>query len=95
MLNKDLNFEIEKILLTLTSLLGKVEAIEKKIQPQDEWLDRHEAARFLKVSLRTIDSYRDQGLVPFTKIRGRVYVKKNELVKLLNEMCYGGNERKK
>ena len=80
---KELSLDVEGICKSLNTILSKVEAIEKRVNPQEEWLDRHEASRFLKISLRTLDSYREKGLITYSKIGGRVYLKKSDLVEAI------------
>ena len=37
------------------------------------WLDQHEVSMMLNISKRTIASYREANLIPFTKIGGKIY----------------------
>ena len=50
---------------------------------QDLLLDRKEAARFLKISIRTLSTYQDSGLIPHYKLGRGVYFKKGELISAL------------
>ena len=49
----------------------------------DDLLTRKEAAQFLKISLRTICKYQDDGRIQHYRIGRAVYFKKGELMKAL------------
>lgn len=48
-------------------------------------LDRHAASKLLNVSLRTIDRYMATGKLSHIKSRGRVWLSKEEILKLANQ----------
>jgi excisionase family DNA binding protein len=49
----------------------------------DELLTRKEAARFLKISLRTISNYQEDGRIPHYRLGRGIYFKKGELMQAL------------
>ncbi len=49
----------------------------------DELLNRKEAARFLKISLRTISKYQEDGRIPHYRLGRAIYFKKGELKEAL------------
>ena len=49
----------------------------------DELLNRKEAARFLKISLRTISKYQEDGTIPHYRLGRAIYFKKGELMQAL------------
>ncbi len=49
----------------------------------DELLNRKEAARFLKISLRTISNYQEDGRIPHYRLGRAIYFKKGELLQAL------------
>jgi len=83
----DYYYEVKKLNETLSTLLGKVEAIEKKVNTQESevLMGSKEAARFLGVSLRTIMNYKESGFISFSKIGGKLYFKKCDLLKVVND----------
>jgi hypothetical protein len=75
---------------TVQILFDKVEDIrqlllkEKKDYPlEDRWLDIADTCKILNVSKRTLQSYRDNGVLPFSQISGKIYFKADDLQKHL------------
>jgi hypothetical protein len=50
---------------------------------QAEWLDGTDTLKILKVSPRTLQSLRDAGVLPFSRINGKFYYKIGDIEKLL------------
>ena len=48
-------------------------------------LTKKEAARFLKVSTRTLDRYRDQNIIRAVKVGGKVLFRPEELERVLTK----------
>ncbi|MFH0895695.1 MAG: helix-turn-helix domain-containing protein [Bacteroidota bacterium] len=63
--------------LQITKRLDSLESYFKHVarqQPLSEaWLDIEEACRLLKVSKRTLQSYRDEGILSYSQIGGKIY----------------------
>ena len=49
----------------------------------DKWLDGPEACRFLKISSRTLQNYRDKGILPFSQIGSKIYFKQSDIENML------------
>ncbi|OFX59420.1 MAG: hypothetical protein A2046_07150 [Bacteroidetes bacterium GWA2_30_7] len=67
---------------TVQILFDKVEDIrqlllkEKKDYPLSErWLDIAEACMILNVSKRTLQNYRDKGILAYSQVSGKIYFK--------------------
>jgi len=72
--------------ITITSeafqqLMSRIENIENyfkhvvKNQPlSEQWLDIEETCKLLKISKRTLQGYRDGGLLTFSQIGGKIYI---------------------
>jgi excisionase family DNA binding protein len=41
----------------------------------DQWLTIAETCKLLSISRRTLQSYRDQGILPFSQYAGKIYFK--------------------
>ncbi|MEI6750267.1 MAG: helix-turn-helix domain-containing protein [Bacteroidota bacterium] len=61
-------------------LLNKVDTLSKKLDNRtaenplsQRWLDIPETCALLKVSKRTLQSYRDNGILSFSQIGGKIY----------------------
>lgn len=48
------------------------------------WLDISEACLLLKISKRTLQSYRDNQVLSFSQIGGKIYFKASDIENLLN-----------
>ncbi len=62
-----------------------VEAIttKKGKSLSEDWLDNQEVLQVLHISKRTLQTYRDNGIVPFSKIEGKFYYKVLDIENLL------------
>lgn len=85
--NKVKNYELGQMNIMLTAILDKVEALEKKMIPQEdyEYLDSKSAARLMGISLRTIMSYKQTGKINFSKVGGKLYFKRTDLLNVIND----------
>jgi len=61
--------------------------IEKKKQnPLTEvWLDVSDACNLLKVSKRTLQSYRDKRIISYSRVANKIYYKASDIEKHLND----------
>ena len=48
-----------------------------------EWLDNQDVCRTFDLSLRTLQTYRDNGTLPFTRIGNKMYYKADDLKRLI------------
>ncbi len=71
---------IRKDCIDLTSVKNEVS------QKEDEHVTIDETAAFFKVSRQTVYNWRKKGLIEAHSIEGRVYYKKNELLKLATKL---------
>jgi hypothetical protein len=51
---------------------------------KENWLDADQVTEALKISTRTLQSLRDNGTLPFSRINGKFYYKAADLEKLLD-----------
>lgn len=66
-------------------LKAYVEAIKasKSRKLSEDWLDNQEVLQTLHISPRTLQTYRDNGTLPFSKIEGKFYYKSSDIENLL------------
>ncbi|WP_295673176.1 helix-turn-helix domain-containing protein [uncultured Mucilaginibacter sp.] len=68
---------LETILNMLDSINSKVDSMQ---QPTvDKWLDNEEFIVYLKISKKTAQHYRDNGLIEFSQIGAKIYYKLSEV----------------
>jgi hypothetical protein len=81
--------EIVKALLNLSGELKEIKAsvgVLRKTQLQqfsESWIDGQEIMLSLKISKRTLQSLRDSGTLPFSRLNGKFYYKVSDLEMLL------------
>lgn len=47
------------------------------------WLDNHEVCGILRISKKALQVYRDKGLLPFTRIKNKIFFKPEDVYELL------------
>ncbi len=52
---------------------------------KERWLDNQEVKQLLKISPRTLQSYRDKGILPFSKLGGKFFYRASDVEKLLEQ----------
>jgi predicted site-specific integrase-resolvase len=60
------------------------------IQPDDlnewtDWIDSQDVMQKLHVSVRTLQSWRTNGLLPFSRINNKIYYRTSDILALLNK----------
>lgn len=62
---------------------------KKRMNPlPDVWLDVSETCALLKISKRTLQTYRDSGILSYSQILGKIYFKAGDTDKHLRENYY-------
>lgn len=73
---KEIKQQIQKIL----------ERLERPGREEDqEILDQQGVLELLKISPRTLVNYRQSGIIPFTRIGGKIYYRKQDILELLEK----------
>ena len=83
LINKDTP-QVKEFISSLDSMLSGIESIVKHYKPHlngERFLSNHEVSKKLNVSLRTLQEWRDTGLIPFVQIKVKSSIGK---VKLIN-----------
>ncbi len=75
---KELQSKLEKI----TSQLDK---LGKQNHLSEKWLDNQDVCIILKISTRTLQNYRDKGILPFSQISNKIYYKASDIEKHLED----------
>ena len=77
-------------------LVARIEALARRVSElcrrQDKtlqhWLDNEEVGLLLNIQKRTLQRYRERGLIPCTQIRHKVYYKTADVERLLASAAY-------
>ena len=73
---KELQSKLEKITSQLDEL-GRQNSLSEK------WLDNQDVCIILKISTRTLQNYRDKGILSFSQISSKIYYKSSDIEKHL------------
>jgi len=60
---------------------------------KDQWVDGQEVMLSMNISKRTLQTLRDNGILPYSKIKGKFFYKASDLEALM-ELNYSGNNMK-
>jgi len=83
-------------------LIAKINSIAKFIvshqtdekNPDNEWVDSYEVCTFLKISERTLQRLRSNGIISFSIMSGKSYYTIGEIKRMLNEKRIRSNEER-
>lgn len=57
-----------------------------------KWLDNQEVCELLKISKRTVQTYREKGLLPFSQIGHKMYYRPQDVEKVFKNLKTESNE---
>lgn len=78
----------------VSNLVAEITAPYKALQQATKWLDQQEACHLLKISKRTLQTYRTKGILGATQINRKNYFKLTD-VELLMQTEYPLKKQKK
>lgn len=78
----------------VSNLVAEITAPYKALQQATKWLDQQEACQLLKISKRTLQTYRTKGILGATQINRKNYFKLTD-VELLMQTEYTLKKQKK
>lgn len=75
----------ERLLSKIDHLVSHLENLldRNRDKSLSEWVDAQDVCLLLNISPRTLQSYRERGLVPYTQIDRKIYYKSQDIQKLL------------
>lgn len=59
--------------------------IKRRDIMEDSWLTTLEVCKLLQVCKKTLQNYRDLGILPFSKIGNKIYYKQSDIQKCLED----------
>ena len=80
----------EAMMNRFEAFTGKVENLcgDHQDKGLHRWLDNQDVCRILNISKRTLQTYREKGLLPFSRIRHKIFYKPEDVGKLLQSSHY-------
>lgn len=77
----------EAILDKISQLAQHIEALSKaKNLELKKWLTSKDMSELLGISLRTLQTYWDKGMIPYTQIGNKLYYNSSEIRQVLNKL---------
>jgi hypothetical protein len=58
----------------------------RKDKSLQKWLDNQDVCLLLNISKRTLQTYRDNGTLPYSQIGHKMYYKSEDVEKILNQL---------
>lgn len=85
----------EAMMASFESFAGKIEVLclncgDKGLQ---KWLDNQEVCRLLSISKRTLQTYRDTGILPFSQIGHKMFYRSEDVKQLFEKTAQINNRQ--
>ncbi|GHT60292.1 DNA-binding protein [Bacteroidia bacterium] len=80
----------EAMIKRFDSFTRKVESVCERQQDTGlkPWLDNQDVCQTLGITKRTLQTYRERGLIPFSRIRHKVFYRPEDVEKLLQSSSH-------
>jgi hypothetical protein len=85
----------------IQQMLEKLELLNQKLDQSKKepltgvWLDNQETCQVLKISKRTLQVYRDNGLLPYSQVGGKIYFRITDIEDHLQRHYVKASNRKR
>lgn len=71
----------EKLKMCITDLLAQIDTLY--ITPDNDWLDNQAVCQILSISKRSLQTFRDKGLIPYSQIGHKCFYKPEDVKEFL------------
>ncbi len=75
----------EQMMQRLADFSKEVKELYQDGKANTEWLDNQDVCELLNISKRTLQSYRDRGILPYSQIGYKCYYKKSDIERLIEK----------
>lgn len=75
----------EQMIQRFEDFAKQVNALCGQNRSSENWLDNRQVCELLKISLRTLQTYRDTGILPYSKIGRKCYYKVSDIEQFINQ----------
>ncbi len=87
--NSPVDDMLKSVLIEMQEGINEIHLMLEKLKhppvKEKEWLNSEEVKQLLGVSKRTLQKYRDENLIPFTRFNGIIRYKRKEIILLINK----------
>lgn len=80
--------QVKEFISVLDSIVSSVETIVEHYKPHlngERFLSNSEVSKKLNVSLRTLQEWRDTGMMPYIQIKGKIIYRQSDIEELLQK----------
>lgn len=70
--------KVDSISLKMDKILNLIEGKSKE-ESLKEWIPKPEARKRLNVCLKTFDNYLKNGIIPYSRFAGKIYIKAGDI----------------
>ena len=78
----------EQMMQSFEDFSGQVRSLCGNERNNEKWLDNKAVCKLLQISLRTLQSYRDNGTIPFSQIGHKCYYKASDIEQFQTSNTY-------
>lgn len=75
----------EQMIQRLEDFAKQVNALCGQSRRYENWLDNKQVCELLKISPRTLQTYRDTGVLPYSQIGHKCYYKVSDIKQFINQ----------
>lgn len=75
----------EQMMQRFEDFAKQINTLCGKNRSNDNWLDNRQVCELLKISPRTLQTYRDNGVLPYSQIGHKCYYKATDIEQLINQ----------
>lgn len=77
----------EAIMVSVERFTERIETLCQNCDDKglQEWLDNQEVCQLLRISKRTLQTYRDNGILPFSQIGHKMFYRSKDVQKILDK----------
>lgn len=74
----------EEFKMEFDAVVNQAREITQRFRPpRSQWLDNHDVCAMLIIDKRTLQNYKDRGLLPFSRINRKNYFKISDVERLI------------
>jgi hypothetical protein len=67
----------EKLKMSIADLLAQIDTLY--VEPENEWLDNQTVCQILNISKRSLQTFRDKGLIPYSQIGHKCFYRQEDV----------------
>ena len=76
----------DSLVARVAALAGRIDALNAKQEKRlGSWLDNEEVCEILSIGKRTLQTYREKRIIPYTQVGHKIYYKPRDVEALLKQ----------